>query len=728
MSIVYDKAHGIFKLDAKAASYVLQVTESGHILHLYYGRKISDTDVRYLLRLGDKPFTPSTHDSMGPFSLDVVPMEYPCSGIADYREPCLQVLDKDGMSACELFCRSHSIYDGKPGIDGLPATFAAENEAQTLELCCIDPHSGLQVTLIYTVFADLDVITRSVRFQNTGESPLELRRALSACVDLDGKGYDMITLYGAWARERHVQRSPLHFGKQQIDSLRGASSHAHNPFVALCAHTATEDVGEVYGFNLVYSGNFLGMAEVTPYEKTRFVMGINPYDFGWLLKQGEELCTPEVVMVYSGEGIGGMSRTFHDLYRKHLIRGRYKDTTRPILVNNWEATYFDFDTDKLLAIARDAAAVGIEMLVMDDGWFGHRSDDHSSLGDWSVNVEKITGGMGYLAAEVNKLGMKLGLWFEPEMVSPDSDLYRAHPDWCLHVNGRTCSQARSQLVLDMSRAEVREHIYGMVSAVLKSANIEYVKWDMNRQLTEVGNEVLPPRRQRELWHRYMLGVYELQERLITDFPHILLENCAGGGGRFDAGMLYYSPQIWTSDDTDAMERLKIQHGTSLVYPISSFGSHVSDVPNHTVGRVTPFATRGHVALVGSFGYELDVTKLSLEDKSAIAAQVADFHKYNELIRKGDFYRIGNPFANDSWDCWCFVAKDQAEALLTYVQVRNRPNFPPRRIRLMGLDPNARYRNEATGEAFAGDTLMNAGVDMPGIWGDAQSCLLHFTQI
>lgn len=464
-------------------------------------------------------------------------------------------------------------------------------------------------------------------------------------------------------------------------------------------------------------------------------MGINPLDFEWLLEKGESFTCPEVVMVHSYEGIGKMSRTFHDLYRNNLIRGEYKDKRRPILINNWEATYFNFDTDKLIDIAKEASKLGIEMLVMDDGWFGHRDSDNSSLGDWFVYEKKLKGGLKYLVDEVNKLGMKFGIWFEPEMISPDSELYKAHPDWAIQIKGRPLTLCREQYVLDYSRKEVRDHVYGMMKKILDSANIEYIKWDMNRQLTEVGSATLPAERQRELWHRYVLGVYDLMDRLTTDYPHILLENCSGGGARFDPGMLYYSPQIWCSDDTDAIERLKIQHGTSMCYPCLAMGAHVSDCPNHTVGRNTPFKTRGHVAMVGTFGYELDVTRIPQEDRDAIPAQIKEFNKFNKLVRTGDHYRIGNMFEDNTWDAWEFVAKDKSEALFEFVQVLGRPNERSRRIKLKGLEADAYYYEEnEPDKKISGAALMNAGINIAKMWngdglyGDFCSKILHFIKV
>ena len=562
-NISYAEDIVLFKLDAKNTSYVFGATDDGYLIHAYYGKKIEDEDLTYLLRLTENPWTLKTNARDKGTFMDAHAFEYPCHGTGDYREPCLMVMDDDGMTTTDLRYVSHKVYKGKPALEGMPATFANENEAETLEITCVDKHTGLEAVLVYTAFNDLDVITRSVRLKNNGTAPLNVKRVFSACVDFDNDGYDFITLNGSWARERVMERCRLHHGKQGVDSVKGESSHQNNPFVALVSHTADEDNGEAYGFNFVYSGNFFAQAEVTQHKYTRLVMGINHFDFNWLLEAGEEFVAPEVVMVYSSEGIGAMSRTFHDLYREHLIRGEYKDKRRPILINNWEATYFNFDTEKLIDIAKEASKLGIEMLVMDDGWFGHRDADNSSLGDWFVYEKKIKGGLKYLVDEVNKLGMKFGIWFEPEMISPDSELYKAHPEWAIQVQGRELSMSREQYVLDYSNKEVRDHIYGMMKKILDSANIEYIKWDMNRQLTEVGSTTLPKNRQRELWHRYVLGVYDVMNRLTTDYPHILLENCSGGGARFDPAMLYYSPQIWCSDDTDAIERLKIQHGTSI---------------------------------------------------------------------------------------------------------------------------------------------------------------------
>ena len=512
-----------------------------------------------------------------------------------------------------------------------------------------------------------------------------------------------------------------------MESTRGESSHQDHPFLALKTKGTDQEHGEVYAMHFVYSGNFKALVQNDQFDQVRMMMGIHPEDFKWKLMPGEEFQAPEVVMVYSHEGLGRMSRIFHDFYREHLIRSPYKNKKRPILINNWEATYFEFNTEKLIAIAKQASKLGIEMLVMDDGWFGNRFDDNRALGDWIVNEEKLPGGLKYLVDEVNKLGMKFGIWFEPEMISPESELYKEHPDWAIAIKGRTATRSRNQYVLDLSRRDVLEHTYESVAKILRSANIEYVKWDMNRQLTDLGSACLPADQMGELYHRYVLAVYELQERLMKEFPYLLLENCSGGGARFDPGMLYYSPQIWCSDDTDAIERLKIQEGTALIYPLSAMGAHVSDCPNHTVGRVTPFETRGYVALAGTFGYELDVTKIPEEDRKMIPEQVAMYHKYNDLVREGDYYRIASYRENHYFDCYGVVKKDKTEALFTFVQVLNRPNYHSRRILFQGLDPEKNYRIEGEEGVYTGDVLMKAGYLVQNMWGDFKARLIHLME-
>ena len=734
MKISYNEDSRVFKLDTERTSYCIGIVDDDNFVgHIYYGRKLTEDNLAYLMRTMEAPFVPSQNNRDRTSFLDTFPMEYTGNGLGDYREGTLEVRTADGHTGVALSYVSHRIYDGKEELEGLPATFGQDTECRTLELVCEDKILKLQVILSYSIFADSDAIARSVKIVNHADEAIYLTKVLSACIDMDNDDYEMITLHGSWARERAIQTRPVMRGKQSVSSIRGESSHQEHPFMAWKKRTTTEETGDIYAMNFVYSGNFLAQIEGDQFGSMRATMGINPYDFCWKLEPEASFQAPEVICVYSADGIGGMTRCFHDLYRNHLIRGEYKNKKRPILINNWEATYFDFNTEKLLSIAKQASELGIEMLVMDDGWFGQRNDDNSSLGDWQVNESKLNGGLKYLVDEVNKLGMKFGIWFEPEMISPDSDLYRAHSDWAIAIPGRTGSLARNQYVLDLTRKEVRDYVYEMVTTVLRNANIEYVKWDMNRQLSDLGSYGLPADRQGELYHRQVLAVYELQDRMTKEFPHLLLENCSGGGARFDAGMLYYSPQIWCSDDADAVERLSIQAGTAMIYPLSTMGAHVSDCPNHTVGRITPFETRGYVALAGTFGYELDVTKIPEADRNMIPQQVAMYHKYNDLVREGDYYRIAHYADNHFYDCYEVVAKDKSEALVTYVQVLNRPNFHSRRIHIPGLDSektyviaNAQDWPEIKQTEYKGDTLRYAGINIPPLWGDFKGRLMHLT--
>lgn len=725
MSITYNEDQGTFQLDTANTSYLIGIVDEERFVgHIYYGPRLRVQDARYLLRTDEMPKVPSVNARERCAFLDSFPMEYAGSGVGDYRESCISVRTAGGHSAVMPTYDSYEILSDKPALEGLPSAFAGEDEVQTLVLHLSDALLGLRVDLLYSVFEKEDVITRSVKVYNAAESALYLTKVLSACIDMDDDGYEMLTLHGSWARERQIERKPLRYGRQSVASRRGESSHQEHPFIAWLGEETTQACGEAYGMHFVYSGNFIAQIEKTQHEAIRAVMGIHPEDFCWKLESGACFTAPEVVLTFSAEGLGKMTRNLHRFYRRHMIRSAYAHRKRPILINNWEATYFDFNTEKLLKIAERAAELGIEMLVMDDGWFGERNDDNTSLGDWYVNEKKLPGGLACLVEEVNRLGLMFGIWMEPEMVSPESALYRAHPDWAIQVPGRTAARSRNQYVLDFGRQEVRDCIYEKIAAVLRSANIEYVKWDMNRQLSDLGSFALPADRQGELSHRYVLGVYELQERLIGDFPQLLLENCSGGGARFDPGMLYYSPQIWCSDDTDAVERLGIQEGTALIYPLSSIGAHVSDCPNHAVGRVTPFATRGHVALAGTFGYELDVTKIPKEEQDMIPEQVAMYHKYNDLVREGEYYRIASYRENHSFDCYMVVAEDQSEALVTFVQVAGQPNFRSRHIRLQGLDAARSYRLEESGKVYGGDLLMRAGLPVERMWGDAKSALYH----
>ena len=726
MSIRYDEANRIFELDTRNTSYRIGIVdEEGFVGHIYYGQKIRPQKCDQFLRTCEAPFVPSKNNRERCSFMDTFPTEYSGNGIGDYRESCIAVKTANGSRTVDLKFVDYDIVNGKPGISGLPASFAGEEEVQTLVVHMMDGGCGIDVDLIYSVFEDEDVITRSVSVKNAGDKDVRLTKVYSACIDMDDEDFEMLTLHGSWARERQIERRPIAYGKQSVSSLRGESSHQDHPFMAWMTKGTDQTTGDVYGMHFVYSGNFIAQIEKSQFDSIRAVMGIHSEGFEWWLTPGETFTAPEVVLTYSHDGLGQMTRNLHDFYRCHMIRSKYLHQKRPVLINNWEATYFDFDTDKLLAIAKSAAEHGIEMLVMDDGWFGHRNDDATSLGDWFVNENKIKGGLKHLVDEVNKLGLKFGIWMEPEMISPDSELYRKHPDWAFAVPERTATLSRNQYVLDLSRKEVRDYVYECVHNVISSANIEYVKWDMNRQLTDIGSVEFTRDRQGELAHRYVLGVYELQERLVNDFPDLLLENCSGGGARFDPGMLYYSPQIWCSDDTDAIERLSIQEGTELIYPLSTMGAHVSDCPNHTVGRSTPFMTRAHVALAGTFGYELDITKISEEERAMIPEQVSMYHKYNDLVREGDYYRVASYRENGLYDCWMVVAKDKSEALVTYVQVLGRPNVHSRKIKLLGLDVTAGYRLDGTEKVYGGDLLMNAGMLIETMRGDYMSRLYHF---
>lgn len=727
MSIVFDSEKKIFKLDTAGSSYVFGMNEDGILVHYYYGAPIEEVDVSYLAeRFGMPGMSARPHYAPGGrFTLDTAPLEYSCHGTGEFRPAALRVRSAEGQTPTLIHYVSHKIYGGKPTIEGMPATFAGEDEATTLEIETVDRHTNVRVTLYYTTFEKLSVMTRHVVITNDSDRPVNLERVYSTCTDFHTSDYDMIHLYGRWCRERNFSRTSLDHATKRISSLRGSSGPEHNPFVALVSHDATEDYGEAFGFNLVYSGNFAAEVDVDAFSSARVIMGINSEDFNWLLEPGAHFTAPEAVMVYSNEGLGGMSRTYHKLYMKHLCRSSWTNKTRPLLLNNWEATYFRFDGEKLFEIAKTASEMGIEMLVLDDGWFGVRNNDHCSLGDWVLNEEKLGCTFDTFVKRLNgELGMKFGLWFEPEMVSPDSDLYRAHPDWCLHVEGRPKSLGRHQLILDLSRKEVEDYIYESVSKVLASANIEYMKWDYNRNFTEAGSCGLAADRQKEVPHRYMLGLYSLMDRLTTRFPNLLIEGCASGGGRFDPAILYYSPQIWTSDCSDAIERLDIQYGTSMCYPPATMGAHVSAVPNHQTGRNVSLKTRGYVALEGTFGYELDVTKFTEEEKEEVRAQTKLYHELYNVTHYGELYRLVSPVegARD-FAAWMQVTEDKNEALVTAVIIRTHRGercF----LRLKGLDPNKRYRDTETGKTYLGSTLMNCGLNFINFMGDGDSRMIH----
>ena len=716
----------LIKLDTASSSCVLRVFKEGYLLCLYYGAKIPDANLDGLAyRDWASSFSPR-NEIIGEreFSPDVAPLEFSGFGTGDFRKTAVAVRNADGNDCTDFRYVSHAVEKGKKAPKNMPAVYEnAEGECETLSVLMRDEVTGAELTLYYTVFETLGVMTRFASLENKSDRAMEIEKLCSASVQLNDMDYDFLHLYGRWGAERNLTRTPLGHGHQSLSSARGSSSHYHNPFAALVRHGADEDQGEVYGFNLVYSGSFDITVDVDYYETTRVNMGINPDGFLWRLEPGERFDTPEAVLVFSEEGLGGMSRTFHRLYLNNLVRGPYKIAKRPLLINSWEAAYFDFDADKLVSFAQRAKELGIDMLVMDDGWFGRRNNDRTSLGDWYVNEEKLAGGLGSLIERVNALGLKFGIWYEPEMISPDSDLFRAHPDWCLHVPGRRNSIARHQYVIDMSRKDVRDNIFEQMSAVLSKYKIDYVKWDFNRNLTEAGSALLEAERGEEIFHRFVLGTYELMGRLVDAFPDLLIENCSGGGGRFDPGMLYYSPQIWASDNTDPIERLAIQFGTSLCYPASTMGAHVS------MSRRTGFETKGSVAMWGTFGYELDPNRLTDKDKEIVKKQVEDYHKYYELIHYGDLYRVLSPW-DDAYRCaWEFVSPDKTEMLYTEVVMRYY-HCPKHIVRMKGLDPDKVYQLEGTDQKYSGALLMKAGLNLSADFprGTGESFTLHFISV
>ncbi|MBQ8815480.1 MAG: alpha-galactosidase [Lachnospiraceae bacterium] len=712
MSIIYDAKENIFHLQTAHTSYVLGVLRGKYLLHLYYGGRISEYhNIEENLPVHAGCTWSATDIEEFNYCTDTLPMEYPCYGSADLRTPAFHAEYESGSAlTCPEYV-GHRIIKGKKPLPGLPATYVeSEQEAETLEITLRDPLTGLELVLSYSVFAEYDVIAKSVRAVNKGSELINIKSILSSTTYLFDKNFEFVHLEGGWGRERHIQKKPLINGSMSVDSKRVSSSHYHSPFLALARPWTTENQGEVYGLSLVYSGNFIAQADTNHQDIVRVNMGINPFGFNWRLEPGEEFQAPEVILTYSDTGFGTMSRNYHRLYRNRLCRGKYRDQERPVLINNWEATYFHFNEEKILEIAKKAKSVGVELMVLDDGWFGKRNTDNCSLGDWTSNREKLPGGVEGLADKVSALGMKFGLWFEPEMVSKDSELYRKHPDWCIHAEGRKRTESRNQLVLDLTRKEVRDYIVEAVSNVLGSAPISYVKWDMNRNITEIGSAGLPGERQQELPHRYILGIYEVLERITAAFPDVLFEGCSGGGGRFDPGMLYYFPQYWTSDDSDAIERLYIQHGTSMVMPACTMGAHVSAVPNHQLHRTTPLKTRGHVAMMGQFGYELDLNSLSEEEIETVKAQISQYKAIRRTVHYGEMYRLCSPFEGRS-TAWEYVSPEGNQVVLMYCTIRAMVLTGLTRIRFEGLEPEAQYKDTESGKVYGGDYLMKVGLYM-----------------
>ncbi len=725
--ISFHEETNVFTLHTKTSMYQMQVGRYGTLLHLYYGADLGDAQVIHSIVNLDRGFSgnPYEADRDRKFSLDVLPQEYTAEGNGDYRIQGIEAEHEDGSHVLQLKYDSHEIRKGKYALAGLPAMFAGEDEAETLEIVLKDEPSGLWVKLLYGVLWDCDIITRTVEVINRGETGITLRRVMSAELDFPKRPMDMVHFYGRHSMERLTERRPLHHGIQSVESKRGISSHHHNPAVIFCDHTATEDYGECFGVAFVYSGNFICQAELDQVDQTRVVMGIHPYQFAWTLKPGETFVAPEAALSYSGAGLEALSHHFHDGFREHLIRSSYVKKPRPILVNNWEATYFEFNEQKLYGIAKAAKDVGLEMFVLDDGWFGKRDSDYTGLGDWYVNEEKIHGGLPKLVKKIRKLGLKFGIWLEPEMVSEDSDLYRKHPDWCLRVPGRLPVRSRSQLNLDVTKKEVRDYIMEQIFKVIDSCQADYIKWDVNRALGNVYSQGVEAGKQGEVFHRHMLGVYDMMERLISRYPDLLFETCAGGGGRYDAGMLYYSPQIWCSDNTDAADRLEIHYGTSFFYPISTFGAHVSVCPNHQTGRTTSLRTRGIVAGSGTFGYELDLEHMDEEEKKAATDQIAQFKDAEGLVQQGDYYRLSAPGDKSNSVFWEFVSKDRRDVLVAGVVLKSEVNPPVNLLRLRGLEPKTIYRERESGEKFSGAVLMKAGLALPVTSEDYESVVYRF---
>lgn len=703
MAIIYNPNKKIFSLHTQNTTYQMMVDQYGYLLHLYYGPKNNGL-MDYALVYADRGFSgnPYVAGNDRTYSLDTLPQEYPTLGTGDYRNYALNIENSDGSECCNLKFSHYEIKKGKYSLKGLPVVWTGENKADTLEIVLKDSVSKIEVSLLYGALAEEDIITRSVIIRNTGKERVTLKKAAGACLDFISSDYDMVKFYGKHTMERNVERVHVGHGTISFGSRRGTSSHQYNPTVILADRNTTEDFGNCYGMLFVYSGNFLCEVEKDQMNQTRVLMGLNDNLFAYPLDAKEEFVVPEVIMSYSANGFAELSHRYHSCIRNHVCRGKYVNTERPVLINSWEAAYFDFNGDTIVNLAKEAADLGIDMVVMDDGWFGKRNDDNSSLGDWYVNEDKLGCTLAELICKINSLGVKFGIWIEPEMVNEDSDLYRKHPDWAIKIKKRDPIRSRNQLLLDFSRKEVRNHVFDQICAMLDQGNIEYVKWDMNRSMADVyaGN----------LSYDYVLGVYDFLEKLTSRYPNVLIEGCSGGGGRFDAGMMYYTPQIWCSDNTDAINRTKIQYGSSFFYPVSVVGSHVSAVPNHQTGRTTSLNTRGIIAMAGTFGYEMNPALLSEEDKAVIKEQILSYKKYEKLICQGDYYRLSNPF-KDEYSAWMFVSEDKKQALVNVVRLDVQGNMAATYVRLKGLKKVATYIDNSTGSIYTGVALMEVGVPL-----------------
>ncbi|MGK4106927.1 alpha-galactosidase [Limosilactobacillus vaginalis] len=717
MSIHVNEEHKLFHLQTAKTSYIFKILENGNAGQLYYGPQIPvKKDYPNLASREEHDCTNTLTVDQSDFQLELIKQEYAGLGKGDYRYPAYQITYPNGSRTSEFEYTGYEVADGKERLKNMPSAFDDQgDDSQTLTVTFKDELANLVLQLHYTVFEKEDVIVRSATFINHGQEAVTLDRALSLQLDLPDHDYDMLQFSGSWARERHLIRTPLRSGIQSIGSLRVASSHQQNPFFALARPHTDNHQGAAFGFNFIYSGNFIDSVEVDQFDTTRVLVGINPDDFGWKLANGESFQTPEAVMTYTSDGLNQMSQQLGAFYQDHLINQHFAHQDRPILINNWEATFMDFNEAKLMKIVDQADKLGIEMFVLDDGWFGHRDDDKSSLGDWFVDQKKFSNGISGFADRVHDKGMKFGLWFEPEMISIDSKLYEKHPDWMIATPGRQGTPARNQFVLDMTRQEVIDYLFEHMSAIIKQTKLDYIKWDMNRNITEMYGAKLPADQQLEFPHRYILGVYQLYARLTEAFPKVLFESCASGGGRFDLGMMYYAPQAWCSDDTDAVERIKIQDGTSYGYTQNMWGAHVSAVPNDQVGRLTSLDTRAAVAYFGDFGYELDITKMAADELATIKKQVAFYKQYRHLFQFGKFYRLDNPDTNnDNVYGWQVVNEDRSEAILTRFQILNGANPAYIRVYFAGLDPEATYTVNDGEEHFSGAELMNAGYFVPRI--------------
>lgn len=711
MAIDFHKEKHIFTLQTAHSTYQMKVDDFGFLVHLYYGGKTAG-NLDYLLTYYDRGFSgnPSEVKNDRTYSMDALPQEYPSMGMGDYRSSALIIHNVDGTDCCNLRYVNHEIKKGKYSLEGLPAVYAKEEEADTLEILLEDAVSRVQVLLLYGVLEKEDIITRSAKIINQGDDRIIIEKAGSACLDFVSGKYDIISFYGRHAMERNFQRTEINHGNYVIGSRRGTSSHQYNPAVVIAEKDATEDMGRCYGMMFVYSGNFMFEAENDQYGQTRALMGLHSDLFHYPLNTGQKLVIPETILSYSGQGFGKLSMQYHKCIREHVCRGRFKNQVRPVLLNSWEAAYFDISGETIVNLAKEAAELGIDMVVMDDGWFGKRDDDNSGLGDWQVNEKKLGCTLRELTEKVNSYGVKFGIWIEPEMVSEDSDLYRTHPDYAIQIPGRRPIRGRNQLVLDFSREEVRNHIFEQICSVLDQGNIEYVKWDMNRSLADFYSMKMS-QGQGQVTYDYVLGVYDFLNKLIKRYPDMLIEGCSGGGGRFDAGMLYYTPQIWCSDNTDAPDRVRIQYGTSFFYPASTVGSHVSAVPNHQTGRSVSLHTRAVVAMAGTFGFELDPGKLTEEEKEKIKGQVRRYKEYAQLIQRGNYYRLSNPFC-DCVGAWMFVSEDGKQALVSVVMLEVHGNMTVNYVRMKGLEPDAVYEEEDSGRCYYGSVLMEAGIPMP----------------